>query len=255
MAQPIDPITEADLCAYVDEELDIRRKMEVADYLSRNPDAAAAVMADLRARDALRLTVAPDRPARSDVLESAHQLDRRLVHARMYQMLPRAAIAGLVLLCGFLGQDELAGLLSPPATAAVPSFVDEAVDAHKVARLRGAMISETKDTVLNRDAIRKATSIVIPAPSHNWRILDNRLVPSDEGPGLEISLDAGDGKPLTLFAVPTNDSAPSTPRTVEVDGSAVAYWRAGNIGYALTGDLDAQEIDRLAVDFADNQVG
>jgi anti-sigma factor RsiW len=255
MAEPIDPVTETDLCAYVDDELDIRRKMEVADYLSRNPDAAAAVMADLRTRDALRLAGAPTRAARSDVLEAAYQLDRRLSHARIRQMVPRASIAALVLLCGFLAHDEISEMLTPPATAAVPSFVDEAVDTHKAARLRGSMSSELKDTVLNREAIRQATNIVIPAPSHTWRILDNRLVPSDEGPGLEISLDTGGGTPLTFFAVPTSDTAPSTPRTVELDGSAVAYWRAGNIGYVLAGDLDPQEIDRLAEDIASSPVG
>lgn len=255
MAEPIDPVTEADLCAYVDDELDIRRKVEVADYLSRNPDAAAAVMADLRTRDVLRLAAARTRPARSDILASARQLDRKLMQVRIRQMMPRASIAALIALSAFLGRDEISEILTPPATAAVPSFVDEAVDTHKVARLRGAMSSELKDTVLNRDAIREATNIVIPMPSGDWRILDNRLVPSDEGPGLQISLDTGTGKPLTLFAVPTRDDAPSAPEAVEMDGSSVAYWRAGDIGYALTGDLDPHELSRLAQDFADNPVG
>jgi anti-sigma factor RsiW len=49
-----DPITEADLLGYVDDQLDIGRRIEVEEHLSRHPDAAARVMADLGMRDALR---------------------------------------------------------------------------------------------------------------------------------------------------------------------------------------------------------
>jgi anti-sigma factor RsiW len=50
-----DPITEADLLAYVDDQLDVARRIEVEDYLAGNPAKAAEVMADLKDRDALRL--------------------------------------------------------------------------------------------------------------------------------------------------------------------------------------------------------
>ena len=46
-----DPITEADLLAYIDDQLDPARRIEVEEYLARDPDAAARVMADLSDRE------------------------------------------------------------------------------------------------------------------------------------------------------------------------------------------------------------
>ena len=50
-----DPITETDLHAFVDGQLDVARRIEVEDYLAGHPEIAARVMADMRARDALAL--------------------------------------------------------------------------------------------------------------------------------------------------------------------------------------------------------
>ncbi|MGK0631806.1 anti-sigma factor family protein, partial [Bordetella bronchiseptica] len=47
-------MTEIDLNAYVDGQLDPARRIEVEDFLSRHPEEAMRVMADLRQRDALR---------------------------------------------------------------------------------------------------------------------------------------------------------------------------------------------------------
>ena len=44
-----DPITEDDLHAYVDDQLDATRRIEVEEHLAHNPEAAARVMADLSA--------------------------------------------------------------------------------------------------------------------------------------------------------------------------------------------------------------
>lgn len=254
MPDPIDPITDADLCAYVDEELDLRRRIQVMDHLSCNPALAASIMAQLRTRDVMRLSKSVERSPRADVLASARRLDRKLSHFPI-QQLSRASIAAMVLLGGSLMLDEISEMFAPPASAAVPSFVDEAVDTHNAARLREKMASESRDTVLDQAEIKQAMKITFPKPSQNWRVLDSRVVPSDEGPGLEISLDAGRGKPITFFAVPTKDQAPAVPEAIKIDGASVAYWRTGDIGYALAGEIDLHEMDRLATDFANNPVG
>ena len=45
--KPVDPVLDTDLSAYVDNQLDINRRIEVEAYLSENPVIAAQVMADL----------------------------------------------------------------------------------------------------------------------------------------------------------------------------------------------------------------
>jgi anti-sigma factor RsiW len=59
-----DPITEGDLLAYVDDQLDPARRIDVEEHLARDPESAAQVMADLKARDTLRLIHAAPCPAR-----------------------------------------------------------------------------------------------------------------------------------------------------------------------------------------------
>ncbi len=50
MSQPNEPISQYDLHAYVDDQLDAARRIAVEDYLARHPKRAAEVMADLRSR-------------------------------------------------------------------------------------------------------------------------------------------------------------------------------------------------------------
>ena len=54
-----DSITEADLHAFVDGQLEATRRIEVEDYLARHPDAAARIMADMRVQDMLKCRI-PD---------------------------------------------------------------------------------------------------------------------------------------------------------------------------------------------------
>jgi anti-sigma factor RsiW len=71
-----DPILESDLNAYVDDQLDVGRRIEVEAYLSENPVVAAQVMADLRVRDELRLALAgPPRGAPAGTREAARLLE------------------------------------------------------------------------------------------------------------------------------------------------------------------------------------
>jgi anti-sigma factor RsiW len=80
-------------------------------------------------------------------------------------------------------------------------------------------------------------------------------VPSDEGPGVQISFDSGEGVPITFFAVRMDDHVSSRPVSAQRDGEAVAYWRRGPYGYALAGDLAPSDLARLALDMADNPTG
>ncbi|WP_353861076.1 hypothetical protein [Azospirillum formosense] len=53
-----EPISDIDLNAYVDGELDAQRRIEVEAYLEANPEEAARVMHDMRVRDEIGLFMA-----------------------------------------------------------------------------------------------------------------------------------------------------------------------------------------------------
>ncbi|WP_235837015.1 zf-HC2 domain-containing protein, partial [Cereibacter johrii] len=64
-----EPVTELDLVAYVDDQLDPWRRVAVERHLATDPEAAARVMADLQARDELRLAFAEPLPHEADQLD------------------------------------------------------------------------------------------------------------------------------------------------------------------------------------------
>jgi anti-sigma factor RsiW len=247
-------VSEVDLCAYVDGQLDVARRLDVEDYLSRNPAAAADLMSDLRNRSAMQLALKFPAAVRADAVARARQLDRKMRVRRMARLLPRASFGLLAVACLWLAQDEVGDVLAPAALA-LPTFADEALDTHSTARLRQTIVTEAKDRSVDAAAIRRTAGIIFPQPSREWRILDARLVPSDEGPGVQISFDRGEGPPVTFFAVRTRDHASSLPVTAQHDGGTVAYWRRGQFGYALAAELAPADLARLARDLADNPTG
>ena len=92
MSEPRDPILDTDLDAYIDDQLDVARRIEVEAYLSVHPDAAARVMSDMRTRDELRLALAASKGmARLDANEAARRLERGLSRDRLLGGLQRIA--------------------------------------------------------------------------------------------------------------------------------------------------------------------
>lgn len=252
MARPASPISDIDLCAYVDDQLETARRLEVEDYLSRNPEAAAAVMSDLRDRNVIRMLLGGPVAVQPEATALARQLDMKLSAGRARRLLSRASFAALVVLCLVLAHDELGEAFTPANAAELPGFADEALDTHDAAQVRQAIPTEAKDVSLDTAALRHSANIVFPRPSKDWRVLDARVVPSDEGPGLQISFDHGQGLPVTFFAVRMRDNVTFEPITARRGKESVTYWRRGQFGYALAGELAPTELERLARDMADN---
>lgn len=257
MTSPSVTITECDLQAYVDDQLDAAGRLEVADYLVRHPDAAARVLADLGARDAMRaLAEAEETPVPALLKDEARRLDstlgRRRAIARLTRAVPfAAAIAVAVIGVGTWHYVDL----TSPARAAVPALVKEALMSQKTALIRAKMPSQPETTHFDRKAIHTATRIAIPDLPADWRILDAQLFPSDFGPSLQMVIDTGGDEPVSLFAARTSDNLPEEPQTRIIDGQVVGFWsHEGNV-YALTGEESADRIAEHAESLASSQDG
>ena len=109
MTRPIDPISEADLLAFVDDQLTPEHRVAVEDYLSHQPVLAARVMADLRSRDELRLAMSGQMPmAKRETLEAARRLESAFMRdAYLAKFRNWAAVAALIAL-GWLAHVEFA---------------------------------------------------------------------------------------------------------------------------------------------------
>ncbi|WP_288584307.1 zf-HC2 domain-containing protein, partial [uncultured Methylobacterium sp.] len=109
----MDPITEADLNAYIDGQLDLGRRIEVEEHLSARPEVAARVMADLHTRDALCAAFGSARdgavragPTPERLAAAARRLDRSLTWRRVGARLQRAAVIAMLVGTGWLLHNE-----------------------------------------------------------------------------------------------------------------------------------------------------
>lgn len=260
MTRPVDPVSDDDLQAYVDDQLDVARRIDVEAYLSANPAAASRVMADLRTRDELRLALAETprsasaATARLATAEAARRLEGALSRERWLRRMRIAATVALLIGAGWFAHAQFGplGVSRVVASGLPPAYVEDAVRAHRTAQVRAGMRSQPGASY-DPAEIRAATAIVLPALPEDWKVEDVQVFPSAFGPSLEIAVHTHELGAVSLFAVRpgTFDVVPAT--TVPKDELTAAYWQVGEVAYALVaptqgeqGATGARDIDRTA---------
>lgn len=246
----IDPITENDLTAYVDGQLDGLRRLDVEAYLARNPETAAQIMAELHGRDALRQAFsALPGPGPERNRTAARKLDRSLAWRRFGDRLRRAAVIALLVGTGWLAHSDgpFLGVPDTFASPVDPALVADARHAREVAQVRARIASQrTLVSAYDREGITAATGIALPSLPVDWTVRDVQIVPARNGTGVEVMIDAGDLGEVSLFATrgPETGSAPSQI-TRPGDGET-AYWTAARTAYALGGGADPARLESAA---------
>lgn len=243
-----DPVVEADLDAYIDDQLPAARRIDVEAYLAGRPDAAARVMADLRTRDELRLALAAPAPgARPATVEAARRLERGLRRSRWLANLQRAASVAVL-----IGAGWLAAHLTPltvtrvAASTPPPAYVEDAMRAHATTALRAGMASQTAAARYDPDDIRAATAIVMPALPAGWAVRDVQVYPSRYGPSVEVAAQAPQFGRVSLFAVRPGAFdvvAPALARSGEITS---AYFQIGDVAYAVVAVGDEARLKAAA---------
>jgi anti-sigma factor RsiW len=244
-----DPITEADLLAYVDDQLDPARRIEVEEHLAQNPDAATRVMADLKDRDTLRLIHAAPLPRPSGkLIEAGGRLERALAWRELGLKLRR--IAAVVTLIGFgwfaHGQVGL-GITDSEASPKPPAFVEDALHSHETALVRARMVSQPETAEYDPAEILVETGIRLPVLPEDWQVWDAQVFPSRDGHSVEIAVDASDLGRVSLFAAHVPVFNVIDPTVARFDEAKIVYWQRGQLAYALTGTGSDKAIERAAV--------
>ncbi|MER9405615.1 anti-sigma factor [Mesorhizobium caraganae] len=244
-----DPVTDTDLDAYVDDQLDVARRIEVEAFLSARPEAAARVMSDLRTRDELRLALAAStgmaRPATTEV---ARRLDRGLASRRVFAVLQRAAAVTVFVGVGWLANGLFGPLLVTKVVASPtpPAYVEEAIRAHRTTLMREAMPSQLEAPNYNADEIRAATAIVMPSLPKDWKIRDVQIYPSRFGPSVEVALETKDMGLVSLFAIRPGTFDVVKPAIAPSGDISSAYFQIGEVAYAVVARSDVHDLDRAA---------
>jgi len=245
----VDPITEADLEAYVEDQLPVARRIEVEAHLCRNPQEAVRVMADLRVRDELRLALAEmPRAPRMATMDAARRLERGLMRDLFFRQVRKVAAVALLVGAGWFTHAEFGpfGVGKVVASVVPPSYVADAVQAHLTAQVRAGMISQPEVPDYDPAELRAATAIELPTLLSGWSVTDVQVFPSAYGPSIEMAIRAPAFGNASLFAVRpgTFDVVPTT--IVHEGDLTAAYWQMGEVAYALVTKTDSRELDRAA---------
>ena len=164
-----DAPTEFELMAYVDGELDPVQRLEIEDRLARDPELAAQVMAEMRARDALLLVGNACRsPLTVATLNVARKLDVALVRQKGLRIMrwpfAFAAFAGI----GWLAH----GPVTPRANGNSPPVVSDGGFAHRTGSLRTRMRQHGRAATSGGLKAGAATRLRYPALPAGWKGTD-----------------------------------------------------------------------------------
>ena len=254
MTGMIDPVTDADFDAYVDDQLDVARRIEIEAYLSTRPAVAARVMSDLRTRDELRLALAgPKGMTRQGTSDAARRLERGLARGRVFSALQRAAAVAVFVAAGWLA-NEIIGPMSVTevvASTPPPFYVEEAMRAHRTTIVRASMASQPEVPDYDADEIRAATAIVMPVLPKDWKVKDVQVYPSQFGPSVEMAAGTKDFGLVSLFAVRPGTFDVIKPAIAPAGDISAAYFQIGEVAYALVARGDIRDLDRAAEQLAE----
>jgi len=245
----VDPVTDADLDAYVDDQLDVTRRIEVEAFLSARPEAAARVMSDLRTRDELRVALAGSKGmARPATADAARRLERGLAQGRIFVALQRAATVAVFVAAGWLANGIIGPMLVTRVVASPqpPAYLEEAIRAHKTTLVRETMPSQPEAPNYVAGEIRAATAIVMPSLPKGWKVRDVQIYPSRFGPSVEMAVETKEMGLVSLFAIRPGTFDVVKPTVAPSGDISSAYFQIGDVAYAVVARSDVQDLDRAA---------
>ena len=235
------PITEADLVAYVDGRLSTERSDAVSAWLDEHPDQKSRIERWLPQGDILHAALD------SVVLEPIpERLSARVAVPGRRWFTPVAMAASLAVGVGvgfgIWGNNQPA---SPQSLAAIamsaysvyiseirhPIEVPVSDEAHLVAWLSNRMDTDISPPDLSGDGLA---------------LLGGRVVPDDGRPAALLMYEGESGERYTLLVVRNAESAITSFRYASAESSGTFYWLAGPIGYAFSGTGDRETLLRLS---------
>lgn len=232
------------LHAYVDQELPSAERAALEAHLAAHPDDAVRVRAWQAQNAALHTLFDP-------VLAEPH-------HVRVAQpkggnwprVLPLAAALALGVAIGFVARSAL--LPAAPATPLIARQAAAAYVAYTPEVRHPVEVSAAEEQHLVA-WLSKRLAAPLRAPSlaaEGWLLLGGRLLPaaqaSDAAPIALLLYENTQGRRLSLLIKRDAASADTAFRFSQEGATRVFHWIDGPLGYALAGEVDRAELQRLA---------
>jgi anti-sigma factor RsiW len=232
------PVSEEELHAYLDGQLEPRRQVEVRAFLEASPVAAARLASWRRDAEGLRAALAgietwPPNPS----LDPA--VIRRRMRNRTLQAVARATVLTAALgLAGLLGWSLRGSYVGPAARP-----MQDALDAYRAfaARRLHAVEQASAERLPSWLAATLGAGhppVLPDLRSQGFRPLGGRLLATSEGVGAMILYEADGGVRISFYLRPARHFIPGTHGWREDGGLRARYWYEGGYGYAVVGRAD-----------------
>ncbi len=246
------PITEHDLHAYVDGQVDAARRRQIDQYLQDHPNSAQTIAAYQKQRDYLRgafatLGTAP--------LPERLQLEA-IVSERLRQRYPLWRLAAMVVLGIGLGGatgwylhspvwgDRTARAMEVLRNEALASYAVYSTDRRHPIEVTAAEEGHLKQWLSNR--LNK--SVAPPDLSgFGYKLLGGRLLATEQGrPAALFMYEGSNSERLSLVIRPMLPNLHSDEIDFAQGSVSGCGWIENGLGYALVADASASELDRIA---------
>lgn len=235
-------VTEAELHAYVDGQLDTARRAAVEAYLAANPAQAERVRAYALQNEQMHTLF--DATLDEPVPEALRTRPARRASTPMrYAALLAAAVVGGVLGWTLRGEEPLTVAQTMPQQAALahlvytpevlhPVEVQAAEEAHLV-----KWLSKRLGAPVRAPQLRNA----------GFELVGGRLLPGETGPAAQFMYQDARGGRLTLYVRGEQaDNRETAFRYAQEGKVGVFYWVDGPFGYALSGEIERSQLLRVA---------
>ena len=241
-------VSEMELHAYADGQLEPARRAAVEAYLAAHPEAAAQVRQWRAQAQALHREF-------DGVLNEP--IPQRLVQTLYRRAWPQGLAAALAwLACGLTAGWFAHGMLPTPSSGSAASasvrFAHEALLAHVTYT---AEQGHPVEVPAQQEAhlvswLSKRLQMPIRAPdlnAHGFALLGGRLLPADGMPLAQLMYQAADGQRLTLTIRNAGPESKNTGfKIMEQNGNSAFYWIDRDYGYALSGGIDKARLLAIA---------
>ncbi len=247
------PVSEGDLHAYVDGQLDPARRARVEAYLAAHPDDVARLHEYESQNFGLHVLFGgtemyPD----LEIDRLSGQFAQAMRQQGLLLEMKRMA-AGLLLLVGVLGVGWLAHDNYTRSDDPFLAFTRQAVGAHTLFAGRNSahhVVTDTDESTVVSWLSQRLTGVPVRAPDLNrlgFSLAMERILPSANGPAAQLLYEHEEtDAPVTLFIGKNGDAGQAAFTFVQNEDVSIFYWQNGSFAYSLAGRIERKKLLALA---------
>ncbi|HYD61736.1 MAG TPA: hypothetical protein VEC35_15330 [Noviherbaspirillum sp.] len=257
-------LTDEQLCAYLDNELDEATREAVGRALAEDPAMRARLESWSAQTEGLRMALDAelDEPLPSGLVRLAstpspatafRQAHRTSWRERLAEWLPSPRFAGALAVAAlvgvFVGKDLLPRLDTDGQLVRLASVAHNVYSPDK----RQPVEVKSEDPTLTSWISMRLGKKVFSPQVGGFRFLGGRLLAGAEEPAGQFMYEDPSGKRLTVFVRTEGAADKNTkPECDTYRNISVCYWYAGDVAYALAGEVPVSVLASLATPAAES---